>query len=46
MDVDLSSSFSIGHGFMFSLEMVVLELFASNGWKYKAGLNEILWRVS
>ena len=39
VDVDLSSSFSIGHGFMFSLEMVVLELFASHGWKHKASLN-------
>ena len=39
VDVDLSSSFSIGHGFVFSLEMVVLELFASHGWKHKASLN-------
>ena len=39
VDVDLSSSFSIGHGFMLSLEMVVLELFASHGWKHKASLN-------
>ena len=39
MDVDLSSSFSIGHGFMLSLEMVVLELFASYGWKHKTSLN-------